>query len=308
MPHSHRKAPRRAAAWLAAAAGLLLAVAGCIDQQAFQQAMRQAAAGLQQELHQANGGGEADSTRRQLKLFGQRVDVASEPGTPLDSLLALLAQDVGIDPDEGTVQRAIWRVRVMKLNLATARQSLDNAREEIFGLAATAEERRALAALDARIDSADAAGRDELVAARRTFQDEAIERSKADGRLEERRLSGEQAGRVGLLLYNLGVGAVCDHLAIRHGGRVVHDFERVKHDLFDAGGGTGAMAWLSLGAYGPEFLRVPADVGAIVAEAPQQLAALGAMISTIGVLKRNNAISTPQDLPAIEGAEELESF
>lgn len=292
-------------ALLGACLALLLLAAACTPE--FQAAMRQAAQEMQKGLQAQSGGGDDDGAR-QLNVFGQRVEARAESGSPLDSLLKLVAQDVGVDPDEGSVQRAIWRVRVMKLNLATARRSLDNAREEIFTLAATAEEKRALAELDASLECADDDGRDELLLQRKVFQEEAIERSKADGRLEERRLDGEQLTRVGLLFYNLGVGAVCDNLAIRHGSRVVSDFERVKRDLFDAGGSTGAMAWLGLAAWHQEFLQVPSDMGRVVQEAPMQLKAIGAMLGTIGVLKRNNELPAQEGGLPIDSFEELEDF
>lgn len=225
----------------------------------------------------------------------------------LDSLLRLVTQDVGIDPDEGSVQRAIWRVRVIKLNLATARRSLDNSRQEIFGLAATGEELKTLKELNARIDEAPDSLAGDLVLEKRRLQDEAIDRARADGSLQQKKLSGDQAKRVGLLLYNLGVGVVCDNLAARHGSAVVKDFERVKHDLFDGGGMEGVLAWMSLAKYRVDFLAVPADMGRILTEIPSQLGALGAMIGTIKVLKENNAIEEREVKPG-DRFETIEDF
>ena len=225
----------------------------------------------------------------------------------LDSLLRLVSQDVGINPDEGSVQRAIWRVRVIKLNLLAARRSLDNSRQEIFGLAATGEELKTLKELDARIDEAPDSLAGDLVLEKRRLQDEAIERASRDGSLQQKKLSGDQAKRVGLLLYNLGVGVVCDNLAVRHGQDVVDDFQRVKQDLFEKGGLEAALAWVSLAAYHREFLAVPADLGTILTEIPSQLGALGAMIGTIKVLKENNAIEEREAKPG-DRFETIEDF
>ncbi len=208
----------------------------------------------------------------------------------LDSMLRLVTQDVGIDPDEGSVQKAIWRIRIMKFNLRAARQSLENARNEIFDLAASTEEKRALKELDERIEASEGQEREELVAERVRVQDESIERARADGELERKKLTGEQAKSFGLLLYNLGVGVICDNLVIRHGGHVSKDFYRVKNDLFDAGGVAGMLAWGSVLEYHTEFIAVPTDMIQILQEVPLQLQALLHMIDTIRILKKNNEI------------------
>lgn len=270
---------------------LALAATGCVDNPQLRQALRDVAreargqlqAGLAQER-------KADKVEVQVEGTGPEAQL-------LDSLLRLASQDVGVDPDEGSVQKAIWRVRVIRLNLAAARRSLDNTRQEIFQLAATAEEKKALEALDERLGAAPDSLSDDLVLERQRLQDEAIQRAKADGSLEKKKLSGEQAKRVGLLLYNLGVGVVCDNLAIRHAQSVLDDFQRVKRDLFEEGGMTGALAWLSLAAYHQEFLAIPATVKEILAEAPAQVQALGAMMGTVRVLKQNNAIEEREAQP-----------
>jgi len=270
---------------------LALAATGCVDNPQLRQALRDVAreargqlqAGLAQER-------KADKVDVQVEGTGPEAQL-------LDSLLRLASQDVGVDPDEGSVQKAIWRVRVIRLNLAAARRSLDNTRQEIFQLAATAEEKKALEALDERLGAAPDSLSDDLVLERQRLQDEAIQRAKADGSLEKKKLSGEQAKRVGLLLYNLGVGVVCDNLAIRHSQSVLDDFQRVKRDLFEEGGMTGALAWLSLAAYHQEFLAIPATVKEILAEAPAQVQALGAMMGTVRVLKQNNAIEEREAQP-----------
>lgn len=289
-------------------AGVLVGVAalvqgGCVDNPQLRQALRE----LAREAHaQASGGeaqdDEAEDSQLQLQLAGEAAEAAG-----LDSLLRLAAQDVGIDPDEGSVQRAIWRVRVIKLNLGAARRSLDNTRQEIFGLAATGEELKALQELDGRLSATPDSSAGDLILERRRLQDEAIERAKADGTLQRKKLSGDQAKRVGLLLYNLGVGVVCDNLAIRHSTSISRDFQRVKQDLFDNGGWNGALAWVSLAAYHQEFLAIPADMKEILLEAPAQVQALGAMIGTVRVLKENNAIEEREVQPG-SSFESLEDF
>ncbi|MFA7329708.1 MAG: hypothetical protein WC326_01420 [Candidatus Delongbacteria bacterium] len=289
-------------------AGVLLGVAalfqgGCVDNPQLRQALRE----LAREAHaQAGGGAEqddkAEDSQLQIQLAGEAAEAAG-----LDSLLRLAAQDVGIDPDEGSVQRAIWRVRVIKLNLGAARRSLDNTRQEIFGLAATGEELKALKELDGRLAATPDSSAGDLILERRRLQDEAIERAKADGTLQKKKLSGDQAKRVGLLLYNLGVGVVCDNLAIRHSTSISRDFQRVKQDLFDNGGWNGALAWVSLAAYHQEFLAIPADLKEILQEAPAQVQALGAMIGTVRVLKENNAIEEREVQPG-SSFESLEDF
>jgi hypothetical protein len=281
---------------------LALLASSCIDSQQMKKALSQAA-------RQAAADEDEADCRRPARRIGQAevsVEGSGAEAELLDSLLRLAAQDVGINPKEGSVQKAIWRVRVIKLNLATARRSLDNSRQEIFGLAATAEELKALKELDERMAEADAQ-EEELVLERRRLQDKAIERAKADGRLQRKELSGDQAKRVGLLLYNLGVGVVCDNLAIRHSQAVLDDFQRVKRHLFDEGGWNGAMAWIGLAAYHKEFLAIPGDLVHIGQEAPAQLAALGAMIGTIQVLKENNAITEREVRPG-DSFESLEDF
>jgi len=225
----------------------------------------------------------------------------------LDSIFRLIRQDVGIDPEEGSVQWAIWRLRVIKLNIRTARQALDNSREEIFGIGATAEEIAALKEMDAELEDAEGEQREELAERRRRFQEEAIQRSKEEGRLQRKKLGRRQAKRVGLLLYNLGVGVICDHLVIQHGEHVLDDFERVKRDLFDKGGAEGLKTWGSLIHHRIEFLKIPESLGQILLEVPGQLKALGAMISTIRVLRENNRIEERRPA-AGDGFESMEDF
>ena len=274
--------------WLAAGLLCLSCVEGELLQQSLKQSLREAV---------------------QPQANSQKVD--KQPADPqvaeMDSLLRLVTQDVGIDPDEGTVQRAIWRVRIMKFNLRTARQALDNARNEIFELAATTEEKRALKELDERIETSEGQERDELVAERVRVQDEAIHRAREEGELERKKLSGEQAKRFGLLLYNLGVGVICDNLVIRHGKHVSSDFTRVKHELFDSGGVEAMLAWGSVLQYHEEFLAIPGDMIEIMQEVPLQLTALGNMISTIRVLKKNNEIEEREPEPG-DSFESMEDF
>jgi hypothetical protein len=287
--------------------GLILAGGGCIDSQQFQQALRDAAQQTRQQLRSSLSGSSGERAPVQAGNVAVQVEGEGPQAEALDSLLRLAAQDVGIDPDEGSVQRAIWRVRVIKLNLSAARQSLDNSRQEVFNLAATGEELKALKELDERIAVAPDSLSGDLVLEKRRLQDEAIDRAKQDGRLQQKKLSGDQAKRVGLLLYNLGVGVVCDNLAIRHAQSVTDDFQRVKRDLFDEGGWNGALAWVSLAAYHKEFLAIPADVKTILTEAPTQVSALGAMIGTMQVLKQNNAIEEREAKPG-DSFESLEDF
>lgn len=277
-----------------------------MDSPALRQALRDAA---QQAISEGDSSDEDTRDRRVHKAADRlkQDDAGDESSLLLDSLLALVTQDVGIDPHEGSVQRAIWRVRVMKLNLATARQSLDNTREEIFKLAATAEELKALKEMEDEADLDSLRDDESLRERRRQLQDEAIAAAKADGRLERKKLGAKQAGRVGLMLYNLGVGVLCDHLAIQHGEEVLNDFQRVQAHLFEEGGWTAAMAWVSLAAYHEEFLRIPADMKQILTEAPAQLVALQAMIGTVSVLKRNNRIPGQDPEPG-DSFESLEDF
>jgi hypothetical protein len=280
---------------------------GCLDNPQVRQALQQIAqeargqlqAGAAQPAANAQGANPA-----QLAALGKAS--GAETGV-LDSLLRLAAQDVGINPDEGSVQRAIWRVRVIKLNLGAARRSLDNTRQEVFGLAASGEELKALKELDQRLAATPDSSAGDLILERRRLQDDAIERAKQDGSLQQKKLTGDQAKRMGLLLYNLGVGVICDNLAVRHSQSVLEDFQTVKQDLFNRGGMTGALAWVSLAAYHKEFLSVPADLKDIVSEAPAQLQALGAMIGTVRVLKENNAIEEREPQPG-DSFESLEDF
>jgi len=268
-----RRAPTRATL-LALLAAILLA--GCVDSQVLQQALRDIASQARQDLsHDRDGDGESGGE--------------AESPAALDSLLRLAAQDVGVDPDEGSVQRAIWRVKVIKLNLATARQSLDNTRQEIFHMAATAEELKALREMDDRRAAVPDSLGEEWELERRRLQDEAIERARADGRLQRKRLTGEQAGRVGLLLYNLGVGVVCDNLALRHIKHMDDDFKQIRRELGE-GGLDAVVAWGSLAAYRKDFFAIPQDLTHILGEAPAQVTALTAMIGTVRVLKENNPI------------------
>jgi len=280
---------------------LALLAAGCVDNPQLRQALREVAREARGQL-QAGVAEERRGDKLKVEVHGEGPQARM-----LDSLLQLASQDVGVDPDEGSVQRAIWRVRVIRLNLAAARRSLDNTRHEMFQLAATTEEKLALQALDERLGTAPDSLSDDLVLERRRLQDEAIERAKADGSLERKKLTGEQAKRVGLMLYNLGVGVVCDNLAIRHSQSVLDDFKRVKGDLFDEGGVTGALAWLGLAAYHQEFLAIPATMKEILAEAPAQVQALGAMMGTVRVLKQNNVIEEREVQPG-DGFLPMEDF
>jgi hypothetical protein len=280
---------------------LALVAAGCVDNPQLRQALRDVAREARSQL-QAGLAEERRDDKVEVEVHGDGPQARM-----LDSLLRLASQDVGVNPDEGSVQKAIWRVRVIRLNLAAARRSLDNTRQEIFQLAASTEEKRVLQILDERLAAAPDSLSDDLVLERQRLQDEAIERAKADGSLQQKKLTGEQAKRVGLLLYNLGVGVVCDNLAIRHAQNVLDDFQRVKRDLFDEGGMTGALAWLSLAAYHQEFLAVPATMKEILAEAPAQLQALGAMMGTVRVLKQNNAIEEREAQPG-DGFVPMEEF
>jgi hypothetical protein len=224
-----------------------------------------------------------------------------------DSLLKLITQDVGIDPKKGSVQRAIWRVRVIELNIKTARQALDNSREEIFGIGATAEEIKALKEMDQSINSAAGDSKEELITERRQFQEESIKRSKSEGRLEKKKLGKDQAKRVGLLLFNLGVGVICDNLVIKHSSHVTHDFIEVKKDIFDRGGADAFLAGASVLKYRKDFLSLPERIAGILKEAPAQLVALGNMISTIKVLKQNNDIEE-REPQAGDSFEKMEDF
>lgn len=281
---------------------LMMGHSSCVEHPALRQALKQVAAqGRQQLLAQRDGASTARGEDR-----GLAVPHGAE-STALDSLLRLATQDVGVDPQEGSVQKAIWRVRIIKLNLASARQSLDNSRKEIFNLAATGEEKKALDHLDEVLANAPDSLKGEIRLERRKVQDEAIDKAKADGRLQEKRLSAEQAGRVGLLLYNLGVGVVCENLALRHSQEILDDFTRVKDELFNEGGMTGALAWVSLAAWHREFLAIPGDVRRIVAEAPAQISALGAMMGTLRVLKQNNPIPEREAKPG-DSFESMEDF
>jgi hypothetical protein len=263
--------------------------------QAREQAREQAQAASDSARHDDDAGREPAAAAQ-----------AAPPRT-LDSLLRLAAQDVGINPDEGSVQRAIWRVRVIKLNLATARRSLDNMRQEIFNLAANGEELKALKELDERRATAPDSLDGELLLERRRLQDAAIDQARRDGRLQQKRLGADQARRVGLLLYNLGVGVLCDRAAIEHAQSVVDDFTRLKEDLGGGKGWEGAAAWISLINYRQEFFAIPVDMGRVIIEAPAQLGALGAMIGTARVLKENNAIEEREAQPG-DRFEELEDF
>ena len=304
MP-THQRPKRLPFNLFALVLGMLLVLhSSCVDNPALRQALRQVAAQGRQQLLDRPRDGSGEGLAAKARTEGKQETAESQV---LDSLLRLATQDVGVDPSEGSVQKAIWRVRLVKLNLATARQSLDNSRKEIFHLAATTEEKKALDQLDEALASAPDSLRGEISLTRRRLQDEAIDKARADGRLQEKRLTGEQSARMGLLLYNLGVGVVCDNLALRHSQSMLDDFTRVKEDLFNEGGMTGALAWVSLAAWHKEFLAIPGDVKRIVAEAPAQIGALGAMMGTIRVLKQNNAIPEREAKPG-DSFESMEDF
>lgn len=282
---------------------LLVLASSCVENPVMKQALRQAVAQGRQQL---TGRGDGRATHQTGTTSRQAKGGGAQART-LDSLLRLATQDVGVNPDEGSVQRAIWRVRLIKLNLSTARRSLDNSRQEIFNLAATSEEKKALAQVEEGLAAMPDSLQGELVLERQRLQEEAIEKAKADGRLQEKRLSGQQAARAGLLLYNLGVGVVCDNLALQHSQSVLDDFAQVRDELFNEGGLTGALAWLDLAAWHKEFLAIPGDLKHILGEAPAQISALGAMMGTIRVLKQNNAIPEREVKPG-DSFESLEEF
>lgn len=241
---------------------------------------------------------------------GEKPLLTLEPtgeSAALDSLFRLIAQDVGINPEEGNVQRLIWRVRVIRLNTETARQAINNCRSEIFNIAANTEQIRALKELNGRISLAEGEQKDELIAERRRYEDETIQGAKSDGSLEQKRLGGDQAARVGLLLYNLGVAGICDNLALRHIPNIDNDFKQVKADLFERGGVDALWAGVSLGLYSKEFLAIPSDLLTLGGELPRQLGAIGHLVGTIGVLKKNNRITEREAKPG-DRFEDTEQF
>ncbi len=207
-----------------------------------------------------------------------------------DSLFALIAQDVGINKDEGNVQRLIWRVRVIRFNAQTAAQAIRNGRSEIFQMAANAEQLKAMKELDERIEAAEGEEQEELIAERQRYQEETLKAAKEDGTLEKKKLRGDQAKRVGLLLYNLGVAAICDNIALKNLPHIDNDFKEVKKDFTERGGVDALWSGLSLGIYAQEFFAIPTELLTFGRQLPAQLVAIGNLVGTINVLKKNNEI------------------
>lgn len=197
-----------------------------------------------------------------------------------DSLARLWTQDVDIDKHKSAVHKLAWRAELVDLNLKSARASVDNARSEIFAVAATAEQRKQLEELDGRITEASGQAKDELIAEKQRYQQEAIEQSRTDGSLEQKRLSGEQTGRMAMVAYNLGMAAWCNGVAFRSLDRLGRDFNAAKAD---------PVGMLDLKV----TRRLPEIAGNLVqwpGQISQQLGAIGQLTGAIGVLRRNNAI------------------
>ncbi|MCA9782093.1 MAG: hypothetical protein KDC10_01725 [Calditrichaeota bacterium] len=285
---------------LIALLSLAVVLGGCVAGQQLMQAMAQ-------EMQRQNMGQELgvhQPGKTATALNAAKPDSAS---AELDSLFKLISQDVGINPDEGHVQKLIWRTRVIRMNAETARQAIQNCRTEIFNIAANTEQLRALKEMDAQIDTAQGAAKDELIAARKRYEEAAIDSARNDGSLEQKRLGTDQAARVGLLLYNLGVAGICDNLALRHLPNIDNDFKEVKADLFDRGGSNALWAGMSLGVYAKEFLAIPGDLIHFGIELPKQLFAIGNLVGTIGVLKKNNQIEEREAKPG-DSFQSLEEF
>ncbi len=261
---------------------LCLLLAGCVANQQFMNS-------LKEELRKGDW-------KQQLRQDLNSSEDGEEPvlNHEADSLFALIAQDVGINKDEGNVQRLIWRVRVIRFNAESAAQAIRNGRSEIFQMAANGEQLKALKEMDEKIESSQGEQKDELIAERQRYEEEGLAQAKEDGTLEKKKLAGDQAKRVGLLLYNLGVAAICDNIAIRNIPHIDNDFKEVKKDLTERGGVDALWSGLSLGVYAKEFFGIPAELISFSHQLPAQLLAIGNLVGTIGVLKKNNEIEEPE--------------
>lgn len=231
-----------------------------------------------------------------LKKAQPGKDGGGEYKSDADSLASLWTQDVGVDPHKGAFSKLVWRTRLIDMNLGAAQQSIDNARSEIFNLAATSEQRKQLEELDAKAGQSEGAAKDELIAERKRYESEAIEGAKQDGSLEQKRLSGEQAGRMALVGYNLGIAAWCNSVVSRSLPRLGDDMQNAIANPLDPG----------LIKYGKDVTKFPGYLTGWPVQLTSQLGAINSLLGTIQVLKRNNTIEERPVDPAAGWASEEE--
>ena len=229
-----------------------------------------------------------------LKKAQPAKDGGGDYESDADSLASLWTQDVGVDRHKGAFSKLVWRTRLIDMNLKAAGQSIDNARTEIFNVAATSEQRKQLEELDTKVGQSEGAAKDELIAERKRYESEAIEGAKKDGSLEQKRLSGEQAGRMALVGYNLGIAAWCNSVVSRSLPKLGDDMQNAIANPLDPG----------VIKYGKDVGKFPGYLTGWPGQLTSQLGAIQSLLGTIQVLKRNNSIEERPVDPAAGWAKE----
>jgi hypothetical protein len=198
----------------------------------------------------------------------------------------------------GQVDPKAWldKADAFLADVAGARACLDGSRGALFGLAATAEEKKLLE----ETRSGAAQRGEDLVLATRKVEDEVLARAREEKRLESRKLSGAQADNMTRLGGNL-------LLAIQRETRALETGKSLLEKADDAVKAAGEPSTaLRLGKDAARVAALPGKLGTTLKEIPAQLSSLQALLQAVEQSRKGNAF--PLAAPAAGGYAAVEEF
>lgn len=177
-----------------------------------------------------------------------------------------------------------------------ARTCLDVSRGALFGLAATAEEKKLLE--ETRTKAVEKG--EDVVLATRKVEEEVMAKALAEKRLESRKLAGTQLGNMGKLGGNLLKAIKKDTSALEKGKSLLEEADDAVKAASDPG------TALKLGKDASRVAALPKKLGTALKELPAQLSSLQALLQAVEQSRKDNDI--PLTESAGEGYDQLEEF
>lgn len=223
-------------------------------------------------------------------------------GLNLGSVRGLLKK-----PGHGGSDPVAWLQKVDDTleQVTEATRRLDEGRDALFSLGATAEEKALLQEMQARADSAGTdAEREEAVAALRSYQDETVRKAREEGRYAKKELDERQRKNLGRLLGNLGLAVLNERAAIAGSQLLIDEADDVLK------GARQPRNALRLGKNAKRVVAAPGKLSSTIAAVPRQLEALGNLLAAAQELKRDDDGGAVDETPPAEPTtyETLEDF
>jgi len=177
-----------------------------------------------------------------------------------------------------------------------ARSCLDASRGALFGLAATAEEKKLLE--ETRAVAAEKG--EDLVLATRKVEDEVLAKAREEKRLESRKLAGAQRDNMARLGGNLLLAIQTERRALETGKTLLGKADDAVKAARDPG------TALRLGKDAGRVLALPDKLGSTLQEIPAQLSSLQALLQAVEQSRKANDF--PLAAPAGGGYGVVEEF